>query len=161
MFSERATGVPADRPRPAQALDRLDRAAHVLPLLRLGHVDVVDPAPAVARDLPARVDHRARRLRVALERLPDGVDRQRQAVLHEDAPHAPEAGAAAELEHRLRVEVPPPHGRGRADHLVQVRLGGGVALERRVLTALLVVEDEREREPRAARPLRRRAARAP
>ena len=67
---------------------------------------------------------------------------------------APEAGATAELEHRLGVEVAPADRRRRADDLVQVRLRLGIALERRPLAALLVVEDEAERQPRAARPLR-------
>ena len=75
----------------ARPLDRLDRQAHVLALLVLGHLQVVDPAPAVARHLPAGVDHRPRRVRVPLERLADRVDGQRQAVLREDPVHAPEA----------------------------------------------------------------------
>ena len=68
--------------------------------------------------------------------------------------HAPEPGAAAELEHRLRVEVAPADGRRRADDLVEERLRGGIALERRVLAALLVVEHEAERDPRSAGPAR-------
>ena len=72
----------------------------------------------------------------------------------EDAVDAPEARAAAVLEHRLGVEVAPAGGRRRADDLVEERLRLGVALERRPLAALLVVEDEAERQPRAARPLR-------
>ena len=119
-----------------------------------GKSQVVDPAPAVARHLPAGVDHRARGGRVALERLAHRVHGQRQAVILEDAVDAPEARAAAELEHRLGVEVAPADRRRRADDLVQVRLGLGVALERRPLAALLVVEHEAERQPRAARPVR-------
>ena len=73
--------------------------------------------------------------------------------------HAPEAGAAPELEHRLGVQVPAADGGRRTDDLVQEGLRRRVALERRALAALLVVEDEAEREPRAARPLRIRRRR--
>jgi hypothetical protein len=47
----------------------------------------------------------------------------------------------------------PADRRRRADDLVQERLGGGVALQRRVFAALLVVQDEAQRETCAVRPL--------
>ncbi len=97
-----AARVPADRALPADTLDRLDRAPDIGSLLFLGHFEVVDPAPAMARDLPACVDHRAGSHRTALERLPDRVHRQRQPMLGEDPVHTPEARAAAELERRFR-----------------------------------------------------------
>src|SRR5439155_26149798 len=110
--------------------------------------------PAMARDLPARLDHRARSGGVALECLADPVHGQRQAVLREDPVDAPEPGAAPVLEHRLGVQIAATDRGRRAHDLVQERLRGGIALERRVLAAFLVVEDEAEREPRAARPPR-------
>src|SRR5262249_7875277 len=72
----------------------------------------------------------------------------------EDPVHTPEARAAAVLEHRLGVQVPAPDRRRRAHHLVQEGFGGRIALERRVLPALLVVEDEAQGQPCPARPLR-------
>src|SRR5439155_13954087 len=127
---------------------------HLGALVLLGQLQVVDPAPPVARPLPARVDHRAGSRGIALESLRDRVHRQREPVLREDAVHAPEARAAAELEHRLGVQVPAADRRRRADYFVQERLRGGVALERRALPALLVVEDAAQRETRATRPVR-------
>ena len=73
-----ATRVPTDGSDAADAFDGLDRPAHVFALLVLRHVAVVDPAPAVTRNLPAGVDHRTRRLGVALERLADREDGERQ-----------------------------------------------------------------------------------
>src|SRR6266850_6002926 len=48
-------GVPAERPPAGQALLDLDRALHVLALELQRHILVVDPAPAVARDLVSRL----------------------------------------------------------------------------------------------------------
>src|SRR5687767_5071506 len=73
-------------------------------------------------------------------------------MLAEDPVHAPEPGSAAELEHRLRIQVPLPYGGRRSDHLVEERLRLPVTLERRALGALLVVQNEAESKPRAARP---------
>ena len=146
--------VPAHRPLPAGPLDRLDRVSHVGALVLLGHVQIVNPAPAVARHFPACLDHRSRGGRVTLERLAHRVDGERQAVGLEDAVNAPEARATAVLEHRLGVEVAPAGRRRRAHDFVQERLRLGIALQRRPLAALLVVEDEAERQPGAARPLR-------
>ncbi len=140
------TGVPADRPAAARLLDRGDRPPDVLALLVLGQVRVVDPPPSVTRYFPPCIDHGPRRGGVALQRLPDRIDRQRHVVGGEDAMHAPVAGTAAELEHRLGVEVAPADGRRRADHLVQERLRGRIALERRPLAPFLVVENEAERD---------------
>src|SRR6185369_4413079 len=102
------------------------------------------------RHFPAGLGHRTPRIRVLLQRPPDRVDRQRQAVLREDAVNPPETDAAAEL--GLGGQAPRADDRRSADHLLKVRLRLGVALEDRALAALLVVEDEAEREPSAARP---------
>ena len=146
------TRVPTDGPDAADAFDGRERPPQVLALVGFRHSSVVDPAPSVTRDLPAGGDHRLRRVGVALERLTDREDGERQPLGGEDPVHPPEAGAAAELEHRLRVEIAPTLGRGRADDLVQERLRGRIALERGVLAAFLVVEHEAERHPRAVRP---------
>ena len=132
----------------------------VRPLLLRGELAVVDPAPPVARDLPPGVDHRPRRGGVLLERLAHREDGERHPERGHEAVDAPEPHPAPELEHRLRVEVAPADRGRRADHLVEVRLRGGIALERRVLAALLVVEDEAERDALAAGPARVRRARA-
>jgi hypothetical protein len=149
-----AAGVPPDGPPPADPLDRRDGALEMGALLLRREFPVVDPPPAVARHLPPGGHHRAGGVGVPLERLADAEDRERKPVGRDDAVHAPEPGPAAVLEHRLGVEVAPADRRRRADDLVQERLRRRVALERRVLAALLVVEDEADGDPGPIRPAR-------
>src|ERR1041384_2875476 len=51
-----AAGVPAERALAGELAVNLDRALHVLALERFRHVLVIDPAPAVARDLVPRLE---------------------------------------------------------------------------------------------------------
>ena len=155
-----AAGVPADRAAAGGPLDRLDRALEMRPLLGLGHVLVVDPAPAVARDLEAGLDHRPAAAGVALERHADGVDRERQAALLEQPQDPPEAGAGAVFVDRLDVQIALANERRLAGDLVQIGLRRRVTVEHAGFAALLVVEHDAERQPGAVRPVgvRRMAA---
>ena len=137
---------------PATAVVDLDRLADVLALLVLRHAVVVDPAVAVARDLPARLDHRGDRVRVALERHRDAEDGDRDAALGEEAVQPPEADPAAVLVHRLDRQVALALPRQREAELRQQALGGRVAVEDRVLGALFVVDDELDRDAGVVRP---------
>ena len=121
-------------------------------LLGLGHGVIVDPAIAVARDLPAGLGHRRHRLGVARERHGDAEDRHRHLALGEEAMEAPEADTAAELVHRFdRQRAFAEAGLGEAE-LGQQRLRAGIAVEDAVLGALLVVDDELQGDPRIAGP---------
>src|SRR3546814_20125243 len=63
----------------------------MLALLRLAQLVVVDPAPAMAGEVAAGLDHGAGRDRVAPPRLGPGVDRERQVPVGaqtEDTHHA-------------------------------------------------------------------------
>lgn len=143
-----------------EPFDRGDRTRDVGALDVLGHVAVVDPAPAVARHLPARGAHRARRVRVALQGLAHRVDGERHAVRRERAVEAPETGARTVGEHRLGVQVTPAHHGRRTDQFVKEPLRGAVAFKDALLPAFLVVEDETDRDtgPAGPRGMRRPGA---
>src|SRR5688572_18227489 len=148
-----APGVPAERPLAGKAAVDLDRAPHVLALLVDRHVLVIDPAPAVARDLVPGLEHRLDRGRVALHRHRHAIDGERQLVAREQVEDAPDADARAVLVERLHRHVAHALERLRADDLGQERLRRLVAVQDRVLAAFLVVEDEVERDAPAAGPL--------
>src|SRR4051812_5646553 len=85
-----APGVPAERTLAGESAVDLDRAPHVLALDRFGHLPVIDPAPAVARDLVPGLEQRGDRGGVALHRHRDTVYGERHFVAGEeleDAPH--------------------------------------------------------------------------
>src|SRR6185369_8414059 len=91
--------VPAQRPLADGLLHRLDGLLDVLALLLFGELPVLDPAPAVRADVEAGLADRGGDGRVALEGERAAEHGHRQAALLEDAEHAPEAHAAAVLEH--------------------------------------------------------------
>ena len=93
--------------------------------------------------------HRRGEWRIAFDRAGAGEQGQRQAVPLEQAQYSPGAGACAVLEHRFGAEVTPRHVRARCTELGQVRLGVLGPVGHRGLAALLHVEHEVEREPRA------------
>ncbi len=93
------------RARAGNPLVDLDHLADVLALGLLRHAEVVDPAIAVARDVPVRLDHRGDRVGVALERHGDGEDGDGDAASGEEAVEAPEADPASVLVHRLDGQV--------------------------------------------------------
>ena len=115
---------------------------------------VVDPFQAVAGDLPVGLLHRGDGLGLRVERGRDAVDGDRNVALGEHAPQPPEAGARAVFVDRLHVHVAHARPGLRADDLREERLRGRVAVEDVVLAALLVVDDELDRDARAARPVR-------
>ena len=128
-----------------------------LDLLR--HELIVDPAIAVAGDLPIRCLHRLHRGGIAGQRHGDSEDRDRHLALGEKAVEAPESSAAAVFIDQFHVHVPHPRQRLGPDDLGQEGFGGGVAMENVVLAAFLVIDDELQGEPRFARPLRVRGQR--
>ncbi len=154
-----APGVPAGRRLAGERSDRLDAGQHVSVLRGFVDLLVVDPAPAVARDLVARFDERARDLGVALQGHAHAEYRQRQAAALELAQDAPHAHARAVFVDRLHAQVAVRVGR-RARHLGEELLAAGVAMQHAVLAALLVVEDELQGHAGAPWPLRLRRMRA-
>ena len=64
----RSSRVPAKRALARGPRDRVDGGRDVLALGGLVHAVIVDPAPAVARDLVAAFDHGARDLGLRCER---------------------------------------------------------------------------------------------
>ena len=133
---------------------QFDGACDVLALDLLGHVLVVDPAIAVAGDLPAGGEHGLHRGGIGLHRLGHAEHGQRQAALGEDAMQAPETGAAAvfvQAFHRHRAHAAVAL---RADHLRQEGFRTAVAVQHAVLAAFLVVDDALHGDLRAMRPAR-------
>src|SRR5206468_11242194 len=90
-------------------LERLHRPHDVLALFRLAQHEVLDPAPAVAADVEARLPDRLGGGGVALEGQRAAEHRHRQAALLEGAHQAPEADAGAVFEHALGGEVAALH----------------------------------------------------
>ena len=146
--------VPAERPAPGHPREAFHRTPHVLALDLFADELVVDPPPPVADDLVAGFDDGGRGLGMALERHGDGEDADLETAFGEHAHEPPEARATAVLVHRLDLEVAHAGENGHADDLLEKRLGLGVAVQDRALTALLVVHDDLERQAGAARPLR-------
>ena len=118
-----------------------------------GVVAVVDPAQAVGGDLPAGVLHGGDLGGGAGEGGGDAVDGDGEVAGDEEVAEAPEAGAGAVFVDRFHVPVAlAGPGLGAGD-LGEEALGGGVAVEDRVLAALLVVEDEADGDLGAAGPV--------
>src|SRR6185369_7846876 len=104
-------GVPADRPRAACFFNRLDRELHVASLFGDADLLVVDPAPAMARDLVAGLGHGAGAVGIARDRHADGIAGEVQLARRERTQDAPESGAAAVLVDRLDGFVAPAGSR--------------------------------------------------
>ena len=151
-----AAGVPADRRAAGRLLDRLHGLPHMVELLLEREVLVVDPAPAMARDLMAGFGHRLAGGGIEFERAADRPGGEAHVAFLEEPQDAPEAGAAAILVHRLGREVAAALDRRAARRLGQEDLGGGIAVQDRILPALLVIQHEADRDPGIARPLRMR-----
>ncbi len=133
-----------------------DRFRDLGALLRLGHVLVLDPFQAVARDIPARLLHRRDDFGIALQRGGDTEHGRRPFALAEHPPQPPEAGARAIFEHRLDVGMTLARPWLRAEHVGEERFRGAVTVQDVVLAALLEIDNELHRDPRIARPLRMR-----
>src|SRR5205085_10609652 len=144
--------VPAEGSAAGHAGEDLDGAPDVRALDLLLDELVVDPPPAVAHDLVAGLDDGRRRLGIPLERPGHGKHAHLDAALGEQAHETPEARAAPVLVHRLDLEVAHAAEDRHADDLLEERLGLAVAVQDRALPTLLVVHDDLEREPGAARP---------
>ncbi len=148
-----AAGVPAAGAGAGDLGVEADGGGHVGGFLLAGGVLVLDPLQAVAGDLPAGGLHRGDLLGRAGERGGDAVDGEGDAGAGEEAVEPPEAGAGAVFVDRFHVPVAHARPGGGADDLGEERLGGGVAVQDRVLAAFLVVEDELDGDAGAARPV--------
>src|SRR3546814_14285781 len=87
----------------------------MLALLRLAQLVVVDPAPAMAGEVAAGLDHGAGRDRVALQRLGAGVDRERQVPVGAQIEDPPHAGPRPVLVKRIADGGAPAGGMAAAD----------------------------------------------
>src|SRR5258708_20806144 len=146
-------GAPADRAAADAALQALDRFGDVLPFGFGRELEMIDPAPAVAANVVILLADRRGELAMALDRQGAGVECQRQAVLLEQAQHAPDADSAAVFEHRLcgEVAVAPRHIGG--IELGHRHFGETVAVTDRIFGSFFDVENEIYRNAGAVRPL--------
>ncbi|MDT4882948.1 hypothetical protein FQZ97_1189470 [compost metagenome] len=98
-------------------------------------------------------------LRIQLQGQADGEGGQRQATGAKQLQHAPHPSARAVFVHALDAEITLAHTRRTARQFVEIGFGLHIAVEDAGLRALLDVEHELHRHPRAARPAwMRRAA---
>ena len=148
-----AACVPADRRTARRLLDHLHGLLHVVEFLLEREVLVVDPAPAMARYLVTGLGHRLAGVGIEFQRTTDCPRREAQVPFLEQPKDAPEAGAAAVLVHRLGREIAATHDRRAARRLGQEDFGGGITVQDRILSALLVVQNEAHRDTGVAGPL--------
>ncbi len=156
--AHRVLAAPADEvaewTRAGEPCVNLDHLADVLTLGLLRHPVVIDPAVAVAGDLPVAFDHGRNRVRISLERHGDAEDGDRDAVGRKESMESPEADPAPVLVHGLDREVALADPRLREAEFGQKAFGGLVAVENRAFRSLLVVDDELDGDPSVARPPR-------
>ena len=146
--------VPASRPLADRLLQRLDGLPDVLALLLFGELEVAHPAPAVAADVPAGGPDRLRSRQVSLQRQRAAEHGERHPALLEGAVDAPEAHAAAVLEHAFAGEIAALQSDRGSARLGEPRLGVALAILDRRLRAFLEVHDEVDGDARAAGPFR-------
>src|SRR5437867_280461 len=115
---------------------------------------MLDPSPAMGADLESGLGDGLRDGWVPLERQRAGEHRDRDLTLPEKSKEAPEADPAAVLVHGLHGQIAGAAGRSPARSLGEADLGAVIAVDHGVLRALLVVDDELEREAGAAGPAR-------
>ncbi len=150
-----AAGVPTQRRATRHFLEDVDGDAHVLTLGRLVHVLIVNPAPAVTRNLvPKRLECR-RHLRVTLHGHCHAKHGQRQASTLELAQDAPHARARTVFIDGFHAHVTGLVG-GRANDLGQELLGRLVTVQYTVLAALFVIQHELDGNARTSRPVGKR-----
>ena len=116
-------------------------------------VAIIDPLEAVGGDFPARLVHRLNRLAIARHRHRHRIDGDGNRAVGEQTMQAPEPGPGAVFVDRLHVHMPHARPGLSADDLGQERFGGGVAVQDVVLAALLVIDDELDRDARLVRPV--------
>ncbi len=131
-----------------------DGLGDMLTLDLFGDILVIDPAQAVAGDLPFGLLHGFDGLRVARQGHGDGVDGHRGLAFGKQPVQSPETGARA-----IFIEAFHSHGTGAqmalgVDHLRQEGFGAFVAMQDVVLAAFLVVDDELHGDTGPVRPLR-------
>src|SRR5258708_4149336 len=147
--------VPAERALPGEPLDRLDGAAHVVPLLVAGHLRDLGPAPAVGEHVVARLGDPLGDGRVAFQGPPARANGDRHPVPVEEPGEPPDPGAGTELEVGLGPEVPDV----RADLIgvLAPSVVTAVPVGQRVLAAGLVVDRDVDHEAGLAGPPHRRS----
>src|SRR5882724_5719550 len=119
----------------------------------LGHVAVVNPAPAMTDDFMAVGQKGFDGAGILLKGAHDAKDADLDVELLEGTQNAPHAGAAAIFEHGLDQRY--PHADlGRNADIVEHAFGDVVTVRQRGFTAAFVVEIEVDRDPRATGPLR-------
>src|SRR5688572_3341661 len=150
VLARTVAAIPAKRPLSRESLDPGKAVVDGPPFALLVHQVVLFPAVAMAANVVTLLCDGAADRRVALEG--DGAREERRAdlVLREDPKEAPDAHAAAVLEHRLVGQIAPIGGNGR--HGVAPRLAAADAVLEQVLRALLVVHHQRDHHACAVRP---------
>ncbi len=140
---------PAERARAARAIDRGHCAGDELPLCRLVHAVLVDPAVAVGADLVAAIDDLTGERGRALQREGGAGEGGLHPVLaqqREDAGRAAENAVA--VVGLVRVVPPPAQAHPELVHRLRPR----VPVEHPDLRPLLDVHHDGQREPRSVRP---------
>ena len=146
--------IPAGRTIADRLLERFDCFLDMLAFLGFAELEVPHPAPAVAADIEVRFPDRFRRQLVAFQREGTAEHGERHAAVLEGTHDAPEADAAAELEHALAGEIAALHADRRRRGLGEAGFGIALAVLHGWLRALLVVHDEIDRDPGAIGPFR-------
>src|SRR5215207_1748539 len=151
----RVAAIPALGGLAGGRADQRDGAGDLVALVGLFQLVMLDPAIAVAADVPVAGGNRGGGRRIGLERPGAGEQGHRQPVAREDAVQPPPADSRAVFEHALGPEVAAVAGVG-AGALDQPGLGNPVAGRVGQLGALFEIDHEVDRDARVARPARMR-----
>ena len=146
--------VPAEGPGADALADGLDGVPDPAALGVLVELVVLLPAKTVRADVVAAFAYLRAQGFIAAKGLGAGEDGAGHARGFEEIEHPPCRDPGAVLEHALRREVPSPDVRGLRAELGEGALGASGPVRHRRLPALLHVDHEVERKPRAARPSR-------
>src|SRR5262249_48376662 len=145
--------MPADWPYPGHVIYHCHGARDAVAFLGLAEIGVTFPPPAMCRDFVAAAHCVLRQKREPLDRAPTGTHRRRGVVLSQHRHDAPPPGARTIFEMAVNRRIGLPK-----DGLLYLvhRLVFGVAIGDQKLRALLEIDDDRDRYPRSARPMRMR-----
>src|SRR5580692_2438200 len=153
IFGRCVAAIPAGRGFASRPADQIDGLRNLPSFLGLREAWVVDPAIAVAADVPAARGDRRGGGRVRLEGLGAAENRYRHRKAGEDPMQPPEAYTGAIFEHALGAEIATCHAQIRAQHLGQSALGNTVSRRIGELRAFLEIDHEIDGDAGVARPL--------
>ena len=135
-----------------QPMDRVKRPSDLVSLCGLVEKVVLNPAPAVAHDVPIAVGDRLSSSGIPFQCQSRGEDRERESPVPEEPADPPEPDAAPVFEHAFSREVPVPPRNPRLRDLGEGGVGATIPVLERVLRTFFVIQHEVDSQSLAPRP---------